>query len=130
MIYVYVLRFVALGSGALHDSFHGMNARCLDMGRILRFSFVSRVRYIFYPFMRGGVLVGLLLVMVDVFKELPATMLLRPLGVVTLSTGIYQWGGDEMLERVALGCLFMIGISAFPVYILIRKMESLGDKDS
>lgn len=129
MIYVYVLRFAALGSRSLHDSFHGMNKRCLDMGRILGFSFMDRVRYIFYPFMRGGVLVGLLLVMVEVFKELPATMLLLPLGVETLSTGIYQWGGDEMLERVALGCLFMICISAFPVYILIGKIENFGDKD-
>ncbi len=123
LVYVYVVRFMAVGSGVVERDFYRMNVRCVDVGRMLGLGLWEKVCYIFVPFMRRGVLGGLLLVMVDVFRELPATMLLRPLGFDTLATGIFQWGGDEMLERVALAALMMILVSVIPVVFLTRLID-------
>jgi iron(III) transport system permease protein len=64
-----------------------------------------------------------LLVFVDVVKELSATILLRPFGVNTLATHVYDFASQGRVEDGALGCLIIICIGVLPVILLARSKD-------
>ena len=57
---------------------------------------------------------------VDILKELPMTLLLRPFNFETLATYVYQYASDEMLEKAALPSLIIIIASLLPVFIIYK----------
>ena len=66
---------------------------------------------------------GFLIVFVDIFKELPITLLLRPFNFETLATYVYQYAKEEMLEQCALAALLIILIGTIPVIILNKTIN-------
>ena len=73
---------------------------------------------------RASVLTAALLVFVDVMKELPMTLLLRPFNFNTLATQVYEFAADELLEEAALPALAIVAAGIIPVILLsnvIRK---------
>jgi iron(III) transport system permease protein len=66
---------------------------------------------------------ALLLVFVDVMKELPATLALRPFDHDTLAVVAYQLARDERLGDAALPALALVGVGLLPVWLLIRAMQ-------
>ena len=73
---------------------------------------------------RGSLLTALLLVFVDVLKELPATLILRPFNYDTLATYVYQYASDEMLETSALAAMLIVLVGIVPVILLSRTITS------
>jgi iron(III) transport system permease protein len=73
--------------------------------------------------LRGSLLIALLLVFVDVMKELPATLMLRPFNFNTLATRAYGYASDEMLEPAALWCLAIVVVGLTPVLLLNRQLR-------
>ena len=67
------------------------------------------------PLLRKSILAGGLLVFVDVMKELPMTLLLRPFDFETLATYVYQFATDELLEHSALAALAIVAAGLGPV---------------
>ena len=68
-----------------------------------------------------------LLVMVDVLKELPASLILRPFNFDTLAINVFEYASDERIEQAAPGALMIICAGLFPVIYLSRmigKVES------
>jgi iron(III) transport system permease protein len=74
------------------------------------------------PLLRGTLLTALLLIFVDVMKELPATLLLRPFNFDTLATYVYRFGSTEQLELSALGALSIVAVGLAPVILLNRTV--------
>ena len=70
------------------------------------------------PLLRKSMLAGGMLVFVDVMKELPMTLLLRPFNYETLSTYVYQFAKDELLEESALAALMIIVVGIGPVDLM------------
>jgi iron(III) transport system permease protein len=70
--------------------------------------------------MRTGLLTGALLVLTEVMKELPATMLLRPLGGDTLAVAVWQATSESLWETAALPALMIVLVGLLPVIMLIR----------
>jgi iron(III) transport system permease protein len=68
-----------------------------------------------------------LIIFVDIIKELPVTLLLRPFNFETLATYVYQYAKEEMLEQCALAALLIIIIGVIPV-IVINKTINLSYK--
>ena len=64
-----------------------------------------------------------LIVFVDIFKELPVTLLLRPFNFETLATFVYQYAKEEMLEQSALAALLIILIGIIPVFVLNKTIN-------
>jgi iron(III) transport system permease protein len=83
------------------------------------------VRSIQFPLSRPVLWGAALLVFVDCLKELPATLLLRPLNVETLSTYIYQFATRGSFEEGALAALLIVAVGIPPVIYLIRHAEDL-----
>jgi iron(III) transport system permease protein len=78
----------------------------------------STLKRIHLPLMRSSILTAGILVFVDVMKELPMTMLLRPFNFETLATYVHQYASDELLEESALGALSIVIAGILPVIIL------------
>jgi iron(III) transport system permease protein len=76
---------------------------------------------IYMPLLRPGLLTAALLVLVDVMKEMPATMLLRPFGWDTLAVRIYEMTSEGEWERAALPAITLIMVGLIPVMVLVRR---------
>jgi iron(III) transport system permease protein len=70
------------------------------------------------PLVRPGVLAGAALVFLTTMKELPATLLLSPIGFETLATSIWNATTDAFFARAAAPALILIAVSAVPMYFL------------
>ena len=72
------------------------------------------------PMLRGSLLAAALLVFVDVTKELPATLMLRPSNFNTLAVRVHQLASDERLDEASTGALMIILVGLIPVFLLSR----------
>ena len=79
------------------------------------------LKNIHIPMMKTTVITALILVFVDIVKELPATLILRPFNFDTLAIHIYELASSEQLSFIASPALMLITIGLIPVIILIRK---------
>ena len=73
--------------------------------------------------LRGTLLGAALLVFVDVIKELPATLILRPFNFETLAVRVYQLASDERLDEASTGALAIILLGLLPVMLLSRMLD-------
>ncbi|WP_416897885.1 MAG: hypothetical protein ACMVY4_20960 [Minwuia sp.] len=68
-----------------------------------------------------------LLAFVDVMKELPMTLLLRPFNYETLATLVYQYAKDELLEQAALPALIIVAVGVLPVVLMNRMIRQASE---
>jgi iron(III) transport system permease protein len=80
------------------------------------------------PLLSKSILAGSILVFVDVMKELPMTLLLRPFNYETLATYVYQFAKDELLEETALAAIIIIFAGLGPI-ILLNKYQQNSNKN-
>ena len=81
------------------------------------------VRRIYLPMLGPGLLTALLLVFVDVMKEMPATLLMRPFGWDTLAVRIYEMTSEGLWQKAALPGLTLVLVGLLPVAILMRRSD-------
>lgn len=120
LIFAYVVRFLAV---ALNPVDSGFTRVCGNLDETSRSLGVSPMRTLFrvdLPLLRGTLVSAGLLVFVDVLKELPLTLILRPFDFDTLATRAFQLASDEQLARSALPALLIIGVGIIPVILLSR----------
>lgn len=113
-----VVRFQAVGYGAVTSGLERLPPSMIEASRVLGRGFGETVRDVVVPMLRMSLLAGGLLVFVDVMKELPMTLLLRPFNFETLATHVYQYAKDELLEEAALPALMIIVTGVIPVVVM------------
>ena len=123
LLYTYVCRFNAIGIGYINSGMLRVSPNLLEAGRLQGVSFEQSLFKIILPLIRPSILTGFLVVFVDIFKELPITLLLRPFNFETLATYVYQYAKEEMLEQCALAALLIILIGVFPVIVLNKTIN-------
>ncbi|SNZ06113.1 ABC transporter permease [Cohaesibacter gelatinilyticus] len=120
MLYAYCVRFMAMSYGAgetgLQRISTNMEAAARTLGRTPFQTLVS----IDLPLIRPALVSGALLVFVDVMKELPATILLRPFNFDTLATLVYGQASLEAFEKGSLAALAIVAVGIVPVILLSR----------
>ena len=87
------------------------------------------LKKIHMPIMRTTLITSFILVFVDIVKELPATLILRPFNFDTLAINIYELASSEQLSYIASPSLMLIIIGLIPVILLIRKTINVGDEN-
>ena len=95
----------------------------MDSGRILGKKFEFVLIKVIFPLLRPSLLVGFLLIFVDVMKELPMTLLLRPFSFETFATFTYQYAKDELLEEAAIPAFLIIIAGLIPVIIANKTLQ-------
>jgi iron(III) transport system permease protein len=120
LIIAYVIRFLAIALGFAQAGFARIAPEFDDVARMLGAGPATLARTIHLPLVRPAIWGAALLVFVDCLKELPATLLLRPLNVETLSTTIYQHATRGSFEEGALAALIII-LVGIPAVLLIGR---------
>lgn len=124
LIIAYVIRFLAIATGSAQAGLSRIAPAMDDVARTLGTRPAGVVWRILVPLTRPALGGAALLVFVDCLKELPATLLLRPLNVETLSTYIYQFATRGSFEEGALAALLIVAVGILPVIRLTRFSET------
>lgn len=124
LIFAYVVRFFAAGFGAVQSGFTGIKPSMDDAARSLGRKPASLVWSIHMPLLKGSLLTACLIVFVDVMKELPATLILRPFNFNTLAVRAYEMAGDEQLVLAAPPALMIVAAGIIPVILLSRAITN------
>lgn len=126
LVFAYVVRFLAVGFGAVEASL-GKIRPTMDMAARSLGAGPGRTLWrIHMPLVRGSMVAAATIVFVDSMKELPATLILRPFNFETLATHVYQLASDELLEQSALSALSIVLAGVLPVIILSRAIRYTG----
>jgi len=120
VVVAYVIRFLAVPIGFIKAGFERIPLDYDDSARAAGASQTTSMRLIHLPLLRPAMLGAVIVVFVDCLKELPATLLLRPLNVETLATSIYQFASRGSFEEGALAALLIVAASIGPVAWLTR----------
>lgn len=121
LIMGYAIRYLPFSIGATESAFAQINPRFEEAARSLGLSPWAALVRITLPLARGGILAGLALVFLNVMKELPTTLILRPIGFRTFATRIWSSYDEAFLSSIALPGLVLILVSAFALAIILRR---------
>ncbi|WP_245418455.1 ABC transporter permease [Cohaesibacter intestini] len=120
MLYAYCVRFMAMSYGAGETGLQRISPNLEAAARTLGRSPMRTLIEIDLPMIRPALISGALLVFVDVMKELPATILLRPFNFDTLATLVYGQASLEAFEKGSLAALSIVLVGIVPVILLSR----------
>ncbi|MCS6811940.1 MAG: iron ABC transporter permease [Tepidimonas sp.] len=123
LLWAYLVRFTAVALQSVHSGYSRLPASLDDAARTLACSGWSLWLRVHWPLLRRSVLAAALLVFVDVMKELPATLVLRPFDMDTLAVMAHQMARDERLGEAALPALTLVLVGLVPVLLLSRAMR-------
>jgi iron(III) transport system permease protein len=124
LIIAYVIRFLAIALGFAQAGFARIAPEFDDIARMLGAGPATLARTIHLPLVRPAIGGAALLVFVDCLKELPATLLLRPLNVETLSTYIYQYATRGNFEEGSLAALIIVLVGLPAVMLISRHADA------
>ncbi|MDG9672007.1 iron ABC transporter permease [Hahella sp. CR1] len=120
IIYAYSARFLAISLGSAESGLGRITPSMDQAARTLGHSSLSILTKVHLPLLSRSMLTAAIIVFVDVLKELPATLILRPFNFETLATYLYQYASDELLEHSALAAMFIVATGIIPVILLNR----------
>jgi iron(III) transport system permease protein len=120
LVFAYVVRFLAVALNPVDSGFTRVCGNLDETSRSLGAPPMKTLLRVDLPLLRGTLVSAGLLVFVDVLKELPLTLILRPFDFDTLATRAYQLAADEQLARSALPALLIVAVGVIPVIMLSR----------
>ena len=123
IVWAYMVRFSAVALQSLQSGYSRIPLSFDDSARMLGSSGAGLLARVHWPLMKKSVAVAGLLVFVDVMKELPATLVLRPFNSDTLAVVTYQLARDERLGEAALPALVLVLVGLLPVALLSRTLR-------
>lgn len=115
LLYAYLVRFLAVAFNTVEGGLHRIRPSFDQAARVLGQTPFGVVLKVHAPLLRGSLLTAAMLVFVDVLKELPATLIVRPFDFDTLAVRVYQLASDERLSEASTGALIIVAVSLIPV---------------
>lgn len=123
LLYAYSVRFSAISVQTLDAGLQKVSPAMDQAARSLGADPGGVLRRIHMPLLRGSLLTAFLMVFVDVMKELPATMIIRPFDFETLAVRVHHYASDERLAQSAFPALLIVLVGLGPVILLSRAMD-------
>jgi iron(III) transport system permease protein len=123
LIYAYLVRYMAISLQTVEASMARITPTMDAAGRSLGHSQGSVLRRIHVPMMRGSLVTAGLIVFVEVMKELPATLIMRPFNFDTLAIQAYRLASDERLTEASTASLMIVAAGLAPVILLSRTIR-------
>ncbi len=116
------VRFLAVAHGTLEAGLERISPNLDAVARTLGETALSSLWRVHVPLLLPALATAALLVFVDAMKELPATLLLRPFGVETLSTHVYALASLEQVEAASVGAVAIVLVGLVPVLLLHKAV--------
>lgn len=124
VIFAYIVRFLAVPFNSIEAGLERISRKVDDASRSLGATPVKTLFLINLPLIKGTLLAAAILVFVDVLKELPLTLILRPFNFDTLAIKAFELAHDEMVPESANAALVIIAAGIIPVIILSRLIST------
>ena len=124
LLFAYLVRFQAVGYGAVVSGLTKISPNIILCSRTLGLSAQNTMRRVTVPLLRTSIIAGGVLAFVDIMKELPMTLLLRPFDFETLATYSYQYAHDELMEQASLPALLIVLVGLIPVVFLNKLLRN------
>ncbi|WP_188439839.1 ABC transporter permease [Planktosalinus lacus] len=124
LVYAYAVRFLAVAYNPIESTTLKVSNAIPDASKTLGVGNFKTFFKIEYPLIKTGMLSAFILVFVDVLKELPLTLILKPFQVNTLAVKAFEYASDERVMEAAIPSLFIIFTAAIPVVFLNKLLVS------
>ncbi len=122
LVFAYLVRFLAISFNTVEASLGRIKPNLDDASRSLGHNSTSTLLLVHAPLMGRGLLTAAILVFVDVMKELPATLIIRPFNFDTLAVQVYRLASDERLAQASAPALAIVAVGIIPVILLSWQM--------
>ena len=122
LVFAYLVRFLAVSLGAVESGLTKIRPSLDDAARSLGCSPAQTLVRVHVPMMGSSLLTAIMLVFVDVMKELPATLVMRPFNFDTLAVRVYQYASDERLVEASAPAIMILLVGLIPVVLLSRQI--------
>mgnify|MGYP001159542541 FL=1 len=124
LLFAYIVKFQAVGYGAVLSGLTKTSPNLVWASRTLGLSFQRTIARITIPLIKKSIIAGGVLAFVDIMKELPITLLLRPFDFETLATFTYQFAHDELMGQASVPALLIILVGLIPVIFLNKILRT------
>jgi iron(III) transport system permease protein len=122
LVYAYLVRLLSVAMQTVQAGLTRITRSMDDAARSLGASQSRLILRVHVPMLRSSLLTAMLLVFVDVMKELPATLVMRPFNLDTLATQTYTFAADERLAEAAMPALAIVAVGLLPLLLLSRQI--------
>jgi iron(III) transport system permease protein len=122
LVYAYLVRFLTISLQTVEAGLGKITPSMDDAARSLGYGQNETLRHVHLPLLRGSLLTAGLLVFVDVMKELPATLVMRPFNFDTLATQAYTLALDERLTEASTAALAIVAVGILPLLVVSRQI--------
>ena len=123
LIIAYIIKSYALASSTIESGYQRVNTRLDDVAKSLKSSGWSLLLSVHLPLLKTSFLTSILLVVSEVIKELPATLILRPFNFDTLAVYTYIYAAEERMYDAAAPSIAIVMIGLLPIIILTRMIR-------
>jgi iron(III) transport system permease protein len=118
VVFAYATRYFASSIGSIENGFSKIDSSIDDASKIFGKSEIKNIIQVYFPLMKPYIISGFLILYIDIAKELPATLILRPFNFDTLAIRIYELASNEMLYKVGFPSLVLVITTAIAVMLL------------
>lgn len=123
IVYAYICRFAVIALGAVDNGFSQLSPSLDHAAYLNGYSVGQTARALWLPLLKPSLLTAFMLVFLESLKELPAAMLLRPFGVQTLATYVFEYMSSEQFELAAVPALLIVLVGLPPIYFLTKTLD-------
>ena len=121
LVIAYMVRFLAVAMGPMESALSKLKNSIPEAATSLGADRLRLFTSIYLPLIRSAVLLAMLMVFVDVVKEMPATLLMRPFGWDTLAVRIFEMTSEGQYQQAALPAVCILLVSIIPIIVTIRR---------
>jgi iron(III) transport system permease protein len=122
LVFACLVRFMTSALQTVDSALYRVTSNMDDASRSLGLTPVQSLRRVHLPLLQRGLLTAGLLVFIDVMKELPATLVMRPFNFDTLATQVYTLASDERLAEASSATLTIVAVGLVPLFMLCRQI--------
>ena len=123
MIFALIVRFYAIPFSGVTSGYSRIPSNLFDASKSLGYSRISTSINVTFPLIRTSIIASAILTFVDIVKELPMTLILRPFNFETLATYTYQFAHDELMTEASLPAFFIILSGLIPILLIQNKLN-------
>ncbi|TFD92954.1 iron ABC transporter permease [Jeotgalibacillus sp. R-1-5s-1] len=123
LISAYIIRFLAIGYNSVEAGFDKIGNKYTEASRMLGMNLTKTFFRVDLKMIKVPIISGFILAFIDILKELPLTLILRPFNFDTLATKAYQYANDEQIQEASLASIIIVVISAIAIYVFHQVLE-------
>ncbi|KXH78366.1 iron ABC transporter permease [Sporosarcina sp. HYO08] len=123
LVSAYIIRFFAIGYNSIESGYAKIGTDFRDASRMLGVSGFRTFFKVDIPMMKGAIISGFILTFVDILKEIPLTLILRPFNYDTLATKAFQYASDEKIMEASQASLLIVGVSAIAIFVFHKLLR-------